>query len=267
MASEKSIIRKPKNKENPYVIISKSVFEDERISWKAKGLMGYLLSRPDDWQIIVGDLINRSTDGRDSVKAGLRELIKFGYLRREQGRDDTSGRFEAVVYEVYETPIELEDSNDKLQVEKLSTDKSPLTGNPSTGNPSTEKPLTENPPLLNNDLTNKQLELNNEINNNVVVDDPDPIKSLLAKHKIKVNAATLKAWRKKANDEIIMQVINDTLARPDVRDVVAYITSTFKDGYTPAVPSPAAQVSPMQQKSSKYDVFYQYYQQDSHQTL
>ncbi|MEV2909470.1 helix-turn-helix domain-containing protein [Paenibacillus larvae] len=76
-----TIIRTNKH-ENPYVMIDKYGFNDERLSWKAKGLLGYLLSKPDDWQIYECDLIKQSADGRDSVRTALRELEKFGYLTR-----------------------------------------------------------------------------------------------------------------------------------------------------------------------------------------
>ena len=39
-----------------YVIIEQSVVEDSRLSWAARGILGYLLSRPDNWQIRVTDL-------------------------------------------------------------------------------------------------------------------------------------------------------------------------------------------------------------------
>ena len=54
--------------------------EDKRLSWKAKGLMGYLLSLPDDTDISV-ELISKSCkDGKSSIKAGLKELIAAGYI-------------------------------------------------------------------------------------------------------------------------------------------------------------------------------------------
>lgn len=89
---------------NPFVQIDKKVFDDTRLSWKAKGLMGYLLSRPDDWKIYVADLKKRSTDGRDSVRTALLELIKYGYARKKrvQGED---GRFAGWEYEIFENPI------------------------------------------------------------------------------------------------------------------------------------------------------------------
>lgn len=96
-----SIIRTIK-RDNPFVQIDKTVFEDNRLSWKAKGLIGYLLSKPDDWQTYVKDLEKRSKDGKDSVNSGLEELEQYGYLVREKKRN--KGRFDGWEYHIYETP-------------------------------------------------------------------------------------------------------------------------------------------------------------------
>jgi len=62
------------------IITMKHVDDDARLSWKSVGILTYLLTRPDGWLIYRGDLVNRHADGRDSVKAGLKELREAGYL-------------------------------------------------------------------------------------------------------------------------------------------------------------------------------------------
>lgn len=69
-----------RRKENNFVMIQNSMFEDNRLSWKAKGLLGYMLSRPDNWIIRTSDLIKRSTDGERAVKSAIKELKETGYL-------------------------------------------------------------------------------------------------------------------------------------------------------------------------------------------
>jgi len=77
-----SIIRIAK-RDNPYVQIDHRVLEDERLSWKAKGLLAYLLSKPRDWRVMSEDLVAKATDGRDAVKAAMRELRDAGYASLE----------------------------------------------------------------------------------------------------------------------------------------------------------------------------------------
>ena len=88
---------------NNFVMMDKSFLEDTRLSHKAKGILAYLLSKPDNWKVIVGNLVNYSTDGKASVYAGLKELKECGYyekipIRNEQGTRIT--RWESTVYEI-----------------------------------------------------------------------------------------------------------------------------------------------------------------------
>ena len=98
-----TIFRTHKNKDNPYVQINKEVFEDARLSWGAKGLMGYLLSKPDGWTVRFADLMNRGPEKRTALRRVLKELEAFGYMQRVRSRND-AGRFEWTT-EVYESPI------------------------------------------------------------------------------------------------------------------------------------------------------------------
>lgn len=56
------------------------LFDDARISWKAAGILTYMLTRPDGWEIRKGDLIERHSDGKDAVTSGLKELRDAGYI-------------------------------------------------------------------------------------------------------------------------------------------------------------------------------------------
>lgn len=95
------IIRTP-NRER-YVIISKVPLEDARLSWKARGLLSYLLSKPDEWKVVINHLIEQAPDGEESVRSGLKELEEAGYIRRERARGG-GGKFDSVNTEVFEEP-------------------------------------------------------------------------------------------------------------------------------------------------------------------
>ncbi|OWY63799.1 hypothetical protein B7486_50950 [cyanobacterium TDX16] len=103
-----SIIRCQK-KRHPYAQIDKTPLLDTRLSWKARGILAYLLTKPDDWEIIVANLINASEpDGRESLRSGLKELENLGYIIRAR-RQDERGRFAGWEILVFET---LEDAAD-----------------------------------------------------------------------------------------------------------------------------------------------------------
>ena len=56
------VIRVKKRPSN-FVMMDKTFLEDDRLSYKAKGLLAYLLSKPDDWKVIKGmNPVFKSTD-------------------------------------------------------------------------------------------------------------------------------------------------------------------------------------------------------------
>jgi hypothetical protein len=91
------------HRRHPYVVIDRRPLEDARLSWAARGLLGYLLAKPDDWQLRVSDLCRRGDLGRDGVHSLLRQLHELGYLRRTQLRDER-GRAAGYDYTVLEVP-------------------------------------------------------------------------------------------------------------------------------------------------------------------
>ena len=103
------IIRTPKRKN--YTVVRNEVIRDERLSWKAKGLLVYLLSLPDDWELHPKEIQWHGKDGRDSVYSGIRELIDCGYMIREQFRRE-DGKFREFAYVVHEVPLVLSSVRD-----------------------------------------------------------------------------------------------------------------------------------------------------------
>ncbi len=66
----------------PFTQIANAVLNDKRISWKAKGIFGYIYSKPDDWDFSTHRMKNDAKDGMDALVSGIKELEKIGYLTR-----------------------------------------------------------------------------------------------------------------------------------------------------------------------------------------
>ena len=142
---EQTIFRVAKNPNNPYVMIDKRISEDSRLSWKAKGIMLYLLSRPNDWAINLVDVEKQSTDGRDGVQSGVNELIALGYLERLQNRK--GGKFGGVEYIVHERP--------NTAANGKSVSGSNIKAATATGKTVNGKTVNGKSQTTNNDYTNK----------------------------------------------------------------------------------------------------------------
>lgn len=77
------------SKTNNYSIIHNEILRRNDISWKAKGIMCYVLSLPDDWVIYLEELIEHATDKKASFRSGWTELTEKGYVRRFPVRNES----------------------------------------------------------------------------------------------------------------------------------------------------------------------------------
>lgn len=111
-----------------FTTLPNHIINDKRLSFKAKGLFLYLISKPDGWSFSSDRISNDCNDGIKSVKTGLIELENMRLLTRLSIRE--KGVFKGYDY-------------------VLSFDFSPLAQNGTTVSPSapfasTEKPSADN---------------------------------------------------------------------------------------------------------------------------
>lgn len=69
------ITRAPRPQNNFY-LLDKAISEDKRLGWAARGLLVFLLGKPDHWQVSPAALVNETAEanrstGRDGVYAAL----------------------------------------------------------------------------------------------------------------------------------------------------------------------------------------------------
>lgn len=131
-------IRTHKNKN--YTVLDNTALKDENLSWQAKGLLSYLLSLPDDWQIYISELQTHAKNGKASTANTINELIDAGYITRSRLKNKSTGKFEGYEYHVYESGC------------------LPYPNNRDTDNPYTDNPYTENRQLLNTNILNTNIQ-------------------------------------------------------------------------------------------------------------
>ncbi len=100
MSGESTIRRGVRNAR--YTTVPNHVFEDTRLSMDARWLLGYLLSKPDNWTVVIGDIVNKGGCGRDKARKMIAELVEHGYAERDQARED--GKFGASVLVIFDEP-------------------------------------------------------------------------------------------------------------------------------------------------------------------
>ncbi len=91
-----------KKKERNFTTIANDGLVDSRLSFRARGLLAYLLTRPDHWRVDAGRLSGGSPEGRKAILTALKELETHGYLERKRCQE-AHGRWVSYTW-VYETP-------------------------------------------------------------------------------------------------------------------------------------------------------------------
>ncbi|MFV1005298.1 DnaD domain protein [Bacillus cereus] len=153
-------------KDSNYSVINNTGLKDERLSWKAKGILAYALTLPDDWTFHISELARHAKDGEDSLRTGFKELKELGYVKRYPVRDGNTKKITRWDTEIYETP-----QRDMPQME----------------NQDVVKPYEENQKLLN---TNR---LNTNKRNNNDYDDMNKLESrVFINERVKVSCNFIK---------------------------------------------------------------------------
>lgn len=98
------IVRAPRP-ESGFLIVRNEIARDERLSYRARGVLLDILSRPDNWstsaeRMVIAD----GTEKRDALLTAFRELRQAGYMITTKTRDD-KGHHRSQTY-VYDMPRE-----------------------------------------------------------------------------------------------------------------------------------------------------------------
>ena len=201
MKNNTTFVRVEKNRN--YTTIHNEFLKRKDLSWKAKGIMTYLLSLPDDWVVNLDEIQRNATDGESSFRSGWKELVGAGYASRQPVRDQKTKKIE-----YWETVIK----------ESVSKDKSHNVENHNVGNHQVGNHKVDNHELL----STKELSTNKPITNIQKEHQPsDDGQSISERFEVLWKQYPKKQGKKKAltyykrsikngtTDEVIMQGIED----------------------------------------------------------
>ena len=76
-------------KRKKFTTVSRSTVNDGRLSFRARGILVWLLDKPDDWRTTADGIATAGVEGRDAVRSALTELEACGYLERRRWRTGT----------------------------------------------------------------------------------------------------------------------------------------------------------------------------------
>lgn len=108
-----SIPIKSERTPDPFARIRKKAIHDARLSWRARGILCFVLSLNQAHRTSVAELIKASPSGSQNTQTGLQELSELGYADLQAIRDK-HGHIRGRQWMIYDRP---------KTCEKLSTDK------------------------------------------------------------------------------------------------------------------------------------------------
>ena len=131
-----------------FTIVSNELLaESNPMSWEATGLLIYLLSKPDNWQVSIAALTNIGKCGKNKIESILKELKRLGYV---VGKRRSSGKYNYYVYDTPQTPQANPKPENQVQAKK----------------PKPENPVQAFPEQDFQSLINTDIKINTENNNN-----------------------------------------------------------------------------------------------------
>lgn len=75
-----------------FTVLPNQLLCDKRLSFKARGLLVMMLSKPENWRTNASWIEDQATEGREALQGAFKELETFGYLKRVCERDPHTQR-------------------------------------------------------------------------------------------------------------------------------------------------------------------------------
>ncbi len=132
------LIRGHHSFDDQFAQIPNAWLRDSRLSLKAIGLLAQIMTHVPGWNMSINSLASRNNVGKDQIRTAIAELEEFGYLTREQSREE--GKFAETIWKT-------SDPSDK-----------PLSDNPTTENPTIKNTIPKEDQIKNNERTLSEFE-------------------------------------------------------------------------------------------------------------
>lgn len=88
-----------------WTTVDREAINDASLSFRARGVLVWLLDKPDNWEVRSSAIADVGKEGRDAIRTALTELEDRGYLVREK-RQTQGGHWITETW-VYEQPSEM----------------------------------------------------------------------------------------------------------------------------------------------------------------
>jgi hypothetical protein len=127
--------------------IRNDVLRDQRLSYRSRGVLAFILSNVDGWSVTSESLARETPgEGRDGIRTTLKELEDCGFLVRQRVQD-ARGRWSTQSI-IYDTPQVTE----QAALFDVNAQVAPKTDEPAPGEPAPDQPTPVEPSLKKNTI-------------------------------------------------------------------------------------------------------------------
>jgi len=91
------------HRRSEFTILPNHVLQNSQLTWEARGMLAYLVSLPENWQVHVTELSGRSPAAYSKNKRIIAELVATGHIVKSQKRD-SAGKFKDWIFDVFDEP-------------------------------------------------------------------------------------------------------------------------------------------------------------------
>jgi hypothetical protein len=211
---------------NKYGIIPNEILNSKELSLSAKGLYGYLQSKPDGWRFSISRMASQLKEGKDAIRRAILELEKFGLLKRIP-KKDKGGRWVGYDYELREELAE----NPPISPEKLA--ENPTTENPTTANPTTGFPYT----ISNIDNSKKEYSKKENIYNIATQSVAGKEINELIKLFKEINPTYERLFVNKSQRQALERLVKK-FGKEKVAEMIKFLPKIFGKPYAPRITTP-----------------------------
>lgn len=200
---------------NRYGTTPNALLNNPEISFRAKGLFGYIQSKPDGWRFSAEKIHLQTKDGLSTIKSALKELEDFGFLERKKYKTDKG--YWNWEYHLYENPLV---KNQPME-------------NPEVKNPSMVSRLTENRP----NISKKDLVIKSISNKDSEQSSQDNLVSEIIKEFEKVNPTCKTYYGNKSQRKSVENLLA-SYGFEKVKSVIGVLPKTNTMSYMPTITTP-----------------------------
>jgi len=129
------------HRRSEFTILPNHVLQNAQLTWEARGMLAYLVSLPENWQVHVTELSRRSPAAYAKNKRIIAELVAAGHIVKSQKRD-SAGKFKDWIFDVFDEPqIRIAECVVLPHSDNPNSGNQHLQRTRQTRNPSTNKPV------------------------------------------------------------------------------------------------------------------------------